>query len=159
MSLRGSPQTGVAIPLFFKNNILILIIFPSIKEIATPVCALVRDDIYIFRLSKNLLPLASAGAIINRPVAKTERFCRALTERPYEFLRKVLGCRISENDQHTHQHTSDGGEGGQLAVVHQDGLGQDLAEDHIQHGTAGKAQAQGQANGTDLTQQIAQQGT
>ena len=44
-------------------------------------------------------------------------------------------------------------------MVHEDGLGEDLAEDHIQHGTAGEAQAQTQAQGADLAQPETQQGT
>ena len=43
-------------------------------------------------------------------------------------------------------------------MVHEDGLGEDLAEDHIQHGTAGEAQAQAQAHCAEFPQQIAQQG-
>ena len=52
-----------------------------------------------------------------------------------------------ENDQHTNQNAHNGGEGGQLTVIHQNGLGQDLAEDHIQHGAAGEAQAERQTMG------------
>ena len=62
----------------------------------------------------------------------------------------------AKDDQQTHQDAGDGGEGGKLAVVHQDSLGQDLTEDYVQHGTAGKAQAHAQTDGTDLTQQITQ---
>ena len=48
---------------------------------------------------------------------------------------------LREDNEQSHQHTHDGGESGKLAVVHKNGLGQNLAEDHIQHGAAGKAQA------------------
>ena len=44
----------------------------------------------------------------------------------------------SENNEQTRQNTGNGGECGKLAVIHEVGLGQDLAEDHIQHGTAGE---------------------
>ena len=33
-----------------------------------------------------------------------------------------------ENDKHAHQDAGDGGEGGELAAVHDDGLGEDLTE-------------------------------
>ena len=41
-------------------------------------------------------------------------------------------------------------------MVHQNGLRQDLTEDHIQHGTAGKTQAHGQTQRADLAQPVAQ---
>ena len=44
-------------------------------------------------------------------------------------------------------------------MVHENGLGQNFAEDHIQHGTAGKAQAQRQTQRADLTQPVTQNGT
>ena len=64
---------------------------------------------------------------------------------------------LEEDNKQTHQHAHDGGKGRQLAVVHEDGLGQDLAEDHIQHGAAGKAKAQRQTQRADLAQQVAKQ--
>ena len=44
-------------------------------------------------------------------------------------------------------------------MVHQDRLGKDLTEYHIEHGAAGKTKAQRQTQGADLTNQITQQRT
>ena len=48
---------------------------------------------------------------------------------------------LSKDDQQTHQHTCHCGKCRNLAMVHQDCLGQDLAKHHIQHSAAGKAEA------------------
>ena len=50
----------------------------------------------------------------------------------------------SDHLEHHYTHdTNNGRKCGEFAVVHEDGLGQDLTKYHIQHSTAGKAQAEG----------------
>ena len=64
---------------------------------------------------------------------------------------------LTKDNEQTHQNSHDGRKSRDLAVMHQDGLGEDLAEHHIQHGATGKAQTQCQSQCADLADQIAQQ--
>ena len=68
-------------------------------------------------------------------------------------------CKVKsiEDDEQTYEHAEDGREGRQLAVVHQDGLRQNLAKDDIQHRAAGKAEAQRKAKRADVADHVAQQ--
>ena len=65
----------------------------------------------------------------------------------------LAGVLLCEDDEHTHQDANDGREGGEFTVIHQNCLGEDLAEDHIEHSTAGKAQQQTDGTAGILLQQ------
>ena len=48
--------------------------------------------------------------------------------------------------QQAYRHTDNDKKCGQFAAVHEDGLGEYFAEDHIEHGAAGEGKAQGEAD-------------
>lgn len=63
------------------------------------------------------------------------------------------------DDEQADQHAGDRGERGQLAVIHEDGLRENLAEDDVEHRAAGEAEAEREAERADFAEQEAEERT
>jgi len=91
----------------------------------------------------NTVPIPGSECRINETECREYKPYESYEYSAYHFAAHG-NVSLYVNDDKTYKHADDYGEGGQLALVHEDSLRDYFAEYNVEHGAAGEAEAEGE---------------